>query len=188
MGQDDDGLIRQLYNEFKQVVTMNKTDISRQDIEDFLYEEADCLDRWALDEWLALWSDSGDLNYQVAPTGEEDLGTLEPGSTMFLVADDRYRLQQRIIRMNKSSFHSEYIKSRTRHMYGHVRIIRQEDKAADITFNSTVYRTRDDQTVVYPSMVRATVSSTDEGLRLVKKRVELDLQCLATMGALTIIL
>jgi p-cumate 2,3-dioxygenase subunit beta len=167
---------------------MKNTDISRQAVEDFLYTEADCLDRWALDEWLALWSDTGDLSYQVAPTGEEDVGSLEPGSTMFLVADDRYRLEQRIIRMNKKSFHSEYNKSRTRHMYGHVRIIRQEDNMAEITFNSTVYRTRDEQTVVYPSLVRATLSSTDNGLRLMKKRVELDLQCLATMGALTILL
>ena len=111
---------------------MAGTGISRTLVEDFLYREADCLDRWALEEWLALWADTGEISYVVAPTGEPDVAELEPSTAMFLIADDRYRLQQRVIRMGKKTFHSEYRPSRTRHMYSNVRLLRQTDETVDV--------------------------------------------------------
>lgn len=164
------------------------TMLGRADVEDFLYLEADCLDRWALDEWLGLWAPSGEIDYQVAPTGEDDVAELEPTSAMFLIADDRYRLEQRIVRMKKDTFHAEFVRSRTRHMYGHVRIIGQDADALDALFNSTVHRTQKGITVAYPSQVRTRLTKTEQGLRLVKKRMELDLDNLRTIGALTILL
>ena len=167
---------------------MTNSQLNRLDIEDFLFQEADCLDRWDMDGWIALWDTGDDVEYLVAPTTEEDVSDLEPASTMFLIADNRYRLEQRMIRMKKNSFHAEYHRSRTRHMYGHVRILSQNDSELDITFNSAVYRTKNDKTVVYPSLVKAKLRKTPDGLRFVKKRIELDLERLATMGALTILL
>jgi len=167
---------------------MAKASTSRQEVEDFLFQEADCLDRWALDEWLSLWRDSGELSYQITPTGEDDVASLDPGSTMFLIADDRFRLEQRIVRMKKNSFHAEYNRSLTRHMYGNIRIAAQESNALDAIFNAAVYRTKKGQTVVYPSRVRVKLAKTEAGLRLQCKRIELDLDYLAKMGALTIIL
>jgi p-cumate 2,3-dioxygenase subunit beta len=162
--------------------------ISRAEIEEFLFEEADCLDRWDLDSWLALWQDSDRISYQVAPTNEEGVAELEPGSTMFLIADNQFRLQQRIVRMKKNSFHAEYHRSRTRHMYGHVRIVEQTDDQVAFTFNASVFRTKKDVTAIYPSLNRAVLAKTPDGLKLVRKRVELDLECLSKMGALTILL
>lgn len=167
---------------------MTISTLNRLDIEDFLFQEADCLDRWSLEEWLALWDTGDDVAYEVAPTTELEVSDLEPSSTMFLIADNRYRLEQRIIRMRKNSFHAEYHRSRTRHMYGHVRILSQTSTELDITFNAAVYRTKDEKTVVYPSLVKARLRKTADGLRFVKKRIELDLERLATMGALTILL
>lgn len=162
--------------------------IARSDIEDFLFLEADLLDRWELDEWLGLWQDNAEIAYQVAPTNEQDTATLEPSSTMFLIADNQFRLQQRIIRMQKKSFHAEYHQSRTRHMYGHVRILEQTRETVSFTFNAAVFRTKNDTTVVYPSLNRAIAAKTADGLKLVKKRIELDMESLSRMGALTIIL
>ena len=172
----------------EQNVQQQNCGLNRSEVEDFLYLEADHLDQWALDEWLGLWSESSELSYQVAPTGEDDPGSLESSSTMFLISDNRYRLEQRIVRMKKNSFHAEYVRSRTRHMYGHVRIIHQDARQAEVQFNASVYRSKGSETVIYPSLVRATLARTPGGLRLVKKRVELDLYRLATMGALTILL
>ena len=165
-----------------------KTATSRQEVEDFLFQEADCLDRWALDEWLGLWMESGEIGYEIAPTGLDDAEDLDPRDTLFLIADDRFRLEQRIVRMKKRSFHAEYVRSRTRHMYGHVRIVGQDANALNTVFNSAVFRSRQGTSVVYPSVVRVALAKTDEGLRLVRKRIELDLEHLAPMGALTIIL
>lgn len=167
---------------------MENNEVTRSDIEDFLFHEADCLDRWELDEWLGLWVDGDQVAYQVAPTNEHDTGILDPSSTMFLIADNRFRLEQRIIRMKKNSFHSEYNRSRTRHMYGHVRILEQGETEVAIAFNASVFRTRKGETIVYPALVRAVLVKTADGLRLQRKRMELDLDCLAKMGALTILL
>ncbi|MFA5631295.1 MAG: aromatic-ring-hydroxylating dioxygenase subunit beta [Porticoccaceae bacterium] len=167
---------------------MTSAQMNRLDIEDFLFHEADCLDRWDMDAWIALWDSGDDVAYEVTPTSEREVSDLAPESTMFLIADNRYRLEQRMIRMKKNSFHAEYHRSRTRHMYGHVRILAQTDTDLDISFNAAVYRTKDEKTVVYPSLVRAKLRKTPQGLRFVKKRIELDLERLATMGALTILL
>jgi len=167
---------------------MAKASLSRQDVEDFLYQEADCLDRWALDEWLGLWVESGELSYQVAPTGEEDTASLDPVDTMFLIADDRFRLEQRIVRMKKNSFHAEYVRSHTRHLYSNVRITGQDDKTLEAVFSAAVFRTKKGKTVVYPSRVVVNLVKTGGDLRLKSKRIELDLDYLAEMGALTIIL
>lgn len=163
-------------------------ELTRTEIEDFLFYEAECLDRWQLDEWLALWEAGEDVAYQVAPTTEENLEILEPTTSMFLIADNRYRLEHRIIRMKKKSFHAEYHRSRTRHLYGNVRIRTQNDKLVKLTLNASVFRTKNETTVVYPSLVRMTLRKTPQGLRIVKKRIELDLDRLANFGALTILL
>jgi len=167
---------------------MAKTDLTRTEVEDFLFQEADFLDRWALDDWLALWVDSGELSYQVTPTGEDNAAELDPDKVMFLIADDRFRLEQRIVRMKKTTFHAEYVRSRTRHMYGHVQIITQDSGTLEADFNAAVYRTKKGKTVVYPSRVRARLIKMESGLRLQRKRIELDLDYLANMGAMTIIL
>ena len=167
---------------------MAKKDLSRADVEDFLYTEAEHLDRWALDDWLSLWAEGGKISYQVAPTGEDDTAELDPDKVMFLIADDRFRLEQRIVRMKKNTFHAEYVRSRTRHMYGHVQIVSQDAESLQAAFNAAVYRTKKGKTVIYPSRVRIGLAKTADGLRLKSKRIELDLDYLATMGAMTILL
>lgn len=162
--------------------------VSRAEVEDFLFREADMLDRWQLDEWMTLWATGKDVSYEVAPTGEPNTSELDPKTSMFLIADDRDRLEQRIIRMKKPSFHAEYVRSRIRHMYSNVRIEKQDDDSLDVAFNSAVFRTRQGVTVVYPSLTRGRLKKTSQGLLFIRKRIDLDLDHLATMGALTIIL
>ncbi len=162
--------------------------LDRSAVEDFLFAEADCLDRWALDEWLALWAPDGRIAYEVAPTGEEKTSELDPRKAMFLIADNRFRLEQRIVRMNKNTFHAEYVRSRTRHQYTNVRIVTQDDAGLSAEFNSAVFRTKKGKSVIYPSRVVVHLDKTAEGPALRRKRIELDLDYLATMGALTILL
>ncbi len=163
-------------------------EIQRIDIEDFLYREADTLDRWALDEWLALWSEDREISYEVAPTGEEDASNLSHKHTMFLIADDRYRLGQRIVRMKKNTFHAEYVRSHTRHLYANVRIIERAPDILRIAFNSAVYRSRKGTTIVYPTSVRMDLQVARNALKMVRKRIELGLDYLDTMGSLSILL
>ncbi|MET0985674.1 MAG: aromatic-ring-hydroxylating dioxygenase subunit beta, partial [Steroidobacteraceae bacterium] len=93
----------------------------RLQVEDFLYQEAALLDQWQLKEWLELFAPES--RYEVAPTGDEEAGTLDSSAALFLVADDRERLEQRVLRLLKPSAHAEYPHSRVRRLYSNVRII-----------------------------------------------------------------
>ena len=65
--------------------------ISRQMIEEFLYEEAALLDEWRLDEWLELLTE--DATYEVPST---DTPEGDPKTTLSLVADDIARIRARV--------------------------------------------------------------------------------------------
>ena len=58
------------------------------------------LDRWRLDEWLALFTD--DAIYHVPTVGTNP--DVPPDNTLFYVADDRARLRERVIRLSKKSW------------------------------------------------------------------------------------
>ena len=98
-----------------------RTVVTRQEVEDFLYHEAALLDEWKLDEWQGLLAD--DATYYVPPNDQPE-GSHR--NTLFLVADDRERIRQRVIRINDPNCHAEYPKSRTRRMISNVRILAVE--------------------------------------------------------------
>ena len=104
----------------------------RLSVEDFLYREAALLDDWNLKEWLALFSPSA--RYEIAPTGDPEAGTLSSADALFLVADDRERLEQRVIRLQKPQAHAEYPHSRVRHVYSNVRILKDTGAQIEVKF------------------------------------------------------
>src|SRR5215208_3907960 len=91
--------------------------VTRAQVEDFLYHEAALLDDWKLNEWEKLLAD--DAAYYVPPNDQLES---DHRSTLFIVADDRERIRQRVIRINDPNCHAEYPKSRTRRMISNVRI------------------------------------------------------------------
>ena len=91
--------------------------MTRAEVEDFLYHEADLLDRWKLDDWLGLLTD--DASYYVPPNDKPDA---DHRFTLFTVADDIVRLRERIIRLKDPNCHAEFPPSRTRRMISNVRI------------------------------------------------------------------
>src|SRR5205085_9758270 len=82
---------------------------SRQEVEDFLYYEAELLDGWRLDEWLTLFT--ADATYIVPGTDDPDG---DPGEALVLIDDDRERLHWRVERLKSRHAHPEYPWSRTR--------------------------------------------------------------------------
>src|SRR5258708_8231228 len=59
---------RSMQKEGNEVNTLEKSleNMSRQEVEDFLYTEGDLLDHWKLDEWLTLYTD--DAQYLIPTT------------------------------------------------------------------------------------------------------------------------
>src|SRR6202163_82718 len=89
---------------------MQMQTIARTDVEDFLFAEAELLDEWRLPEWLELFTD--DAIYYVPAT---DLAVdASPDNNLFYVADDRFRLSERVKRLMKRTAHAEFPHSRIR--------------------------------------------------------------------------
>ena len=162
---------------------MKLRSVSRAEVEDFLFHEADLLDRWALDEWAMLFTDDGE--YLVPPT---DLPDGDPGKHLFLVYDDRHRLGERAKRLGKKSAHAEFPHSRTRHMISNVRVS-QDGAVVNATCNFVVYRSKQGVNDVYPGhSIYRLVPGAEGGFAIRSKRAVLDVDTLRPQGKVSIIL
>lgn len=158
--------------------------VSRAEVEDFLFHEADLLDTWKLEQWAALFTD--DAQYLVPPTDDPDA---DPRQTLFLVYDDRHRLGERARRLMKKTAHAEFPHSRTRHMISNVRITRNDGGALHVTCNFVVYRSKQGVNDVYPGHSAYELLPADGGVfRIRLKRAMLDVDTLRPQGKVSIIL
>ncbi|MGK2940553.1 MAG: aromatic-ring-hydroxylating dioxygenase subunit beta [Immundisolibacter sp.] len=91
-------------------------DITRETIESFLFHEADLLDEFAVEEWLALWTP--DACYWVPCNGRAGG---DPTREVSLIYDDYARLQDRVWRLASPAAHSQRPRSRMRRVVGNIR-------------------------------------------------------------------
>ena len=160
------------------------TNISRSDVEDFLYAEADLLDTWQLDKWLALFTDDGEYLIPAADLPAD----ASPDTSLFYIADDRFRLGERVGRLLKKTAHSEYPRSRTRHFVTQVRLGEQDGDTLAVTCNFQCFRTKDGRTDSYWGRIYYRLVLGGEGIRIRSKRCVLDLEGLTAQGRITVIL
>ena len=100
----------------------------RQQVEQFIYYEAQLADEHRYDEWLALWTE--DALYWV-PSGRDEI---DPQREISLIYDDRVRLQVRIARLKSGFAHAQEPKSRMRRLVSNIVI--EEEKNGEITAHS----------------------------------------------------
>jgi benzoate/toluate 1,2-dioxygenase beta subunit len=93
----------------------------RQQVEQFLYYEAQLMDEHRYDEWLALWSD--DALYWV-PAGRDNI---DPKREISLIYDDRVRLETRIARLRSGFAHAQAPRSRMRRVVSNIVIEEAEN-------------------------------------------------------------
>ncbi len=164
--------------------------LTRLQVEDFLYKEAELLDQWRLDEWLALYTP--DCSYIVGPTGKADADSLSPETSLFLIADNRFRLEQRVIRMKKPTAHAEYPHSRTRHLYTNVRVLEDSGEKLNVMINFATYRSAKNIVHTYIGhiqfVLRASGSDPERSFMVERKRITLDLDSLVPQGKVTVFL
>lgn len=161
-----------------------KTVVTRAQVEDFLYHEAALLDEWKLDEWQALLTD--DAGYYVPPNDKLDS---DHRSTLFIIADDRERIRQRIIRINDPNCHAEYPKSRTRRMISNVRIESVDGDLVTATANFVCYRFRRNERIrEYVGGYRHILKVAGDSFRIKERRVFIDAHELGSLGSVSFIL
>ena len=154
----------------------------REEVEDFLYQEAELLDEWRLDEWSALFTE--DARYVVPTT---DLPEGDPQKDMVFIDDDIVRLRARVVRLNSRHAHREYPWSRTRRFISNVRVKESSEHELTVAANALVYRFRSGEGAPYVGHCEYKLRRVDGAFKISYRRAVLDLEALSLHGAVSII-
>ncbi len=158
--------------------------ISRPEIEDFLFHEAALLDEWRLDEWLELLTD--DATYEVPPN---DTPMGDSKDTLFILADDIVRIRERVKRLKSPNCHAEFPHSRTRRMISNVRILEREGDLITVSANFVCYRYRRHERIrEYVGSYRYVLKCDARAIKIKARRTILDAYELGSLGAVSFIL
>ncbi len=154
-----------------------------REVESFLFEEANLLDQWRLEDWLTLFSE--DARYLVPAT---DTPRADPRKTLGLISDDMTRLRARVERLKSRHAHREFPWSRTRRLITNVRITKSIGNEIYVTASFLVYRIRSGQVDPLVGSYEYTLRRVDGSLKIVFRNAMLDLEALRPHGTISIIL
>jgi 3-phenylpropionate/cinnamic acid dioxygenase small subunit len=137
----------------------------RQQVEEFLYFEAQLMDEHRYDEWLALWTE--DALYWV-PAGRDDV---DPTREISLIYDDRVRLQTRIARLKSGFAHAQEPKSRLRRIVANIVITEAENGELVTHSNFMLAELRRGKQDVFAGRTMHRLRPTNGSFRVVTKKV-----------------
>ena len=158
--------------------------VSRAEVEDLLYHEAELLDGWKLDDWLKLLTD--DASYYVPSNDKPDA---DHRFTLFTIADDIVRLRERVIRLKDPNCHAEYPPSRTRRMISNVRIAGVEGDTIAVNANFVIYRfRRHADPYVFVGRYFYKLRRVAGTLKIAERRAVLDAEELGLLGSVSFLL
>lgn len=150
-------------------------------VEAFLFDEAELLDRRRYDEWLQLFLE--DAYYWVPSQFEQD----NPVDTASLIYDDLAMLQARTARLKHPMLYTNIPPIRTAHICSNVRILEQDAEVSACVVRSkllVVESRRDDQRI-FGATCHHRLRYASGAIRIAWKKVELA-NCEAHLDALTV--
>ena len=137
----------------------------REQVERFIYDEAQLMDEHRYDEWLALWTD--DALYWV-PSGRDDI---DPKREISLIYDDRVRLQVRIARLKSGFAHAQEPKSRMRRVVSNIVIEEVENGEILVQSNFLLVELRRGKQDLFAGRTMHRLRPHDGSFKLVSKKV-----------------
>ncbi len=153
-------------------------------VQSFLFDEAALLDQWRLIEWEALFTE--EARYLVPPT-DVDGDYADPDKSLFYIFDDRTRIHERVVRLEKKGAHSEFPRSKTRHLVSNVQAMR-EDGAIIATASFAVWRSKDGNTDIFVGHYAYRLVEIDDALKIAEKKCVLDMDALRPHARISILL
>ncbi len=157
--------------------------IGRAEVEDFLYTEADLIDRWQLKEWVELYAE--DARYFVPTT---DLPSADPKNDLVYIHHDYIRIRELARRLLSSKAHREYPYSKVRHLVTNVRLMGIEDDGLHVSANFTVWRFRNEDVDHFVGQYDYWLKLVGGELKIGQKKATLDQITLRPAGAISIVL
>ena len=165
------------------VVVSGRT-VARTEVEDFLYAEADVLDAWDYDAWLALFE--AGARYEI-PTTDHQAGWSPHASGSF-VDDDWDLIKARVKRLKSRKAHAENPPSRTHRLVSNVRLFENDADSLRVSAAFVVHRARDGQFDAYVGHYQHVLAVSDDGLRFRLRRSVLGHESLGPGARLSFIL
>ena len=140
----------------------------REELEAFVYAEAELLDDGRYEDWLALFADDG-IYWVPAVPGQED-----PLNTISIFYEDKDIMAIRIRRMTHPANIAQSPFPRTSHVVGQVRVEGADNGTFEVSSRMQVveYREGDGQRV-FAGKCRHTLRREGDDLKIVLKRVDL---------------
>jgi 3-phenylpropionate/cinnamic acid dioxygenase small subunit len=148
---------------------------TQREVEQFLYYEADLLDRFALEEWFDLLAE--DFSIRAPIRSYTHPGTEHPefSEEGYYIKNGYRMVRERVTRLKKEYAWAENPRSRVRHVIGNV-YITETGEEYSVTNNQHVYRskgdTADNDTI--SAQRETTLRDTDDGFRVADRTVYLD--------------
>jgi len=157
--------------------------VTRAEVEDFLYAEADVLDAWKYDDWIKLFVEGA--RFEVPTTDWKG----EPASGAgYFVCDDWDLIQARVKRLKSRKAHAENPHSRTHRLVSNVRLYEADGGLLRVTASFVIHRARDGQFDPYVGRYDHLLVVDDDGLRFQLRRAILGHELLRPGGRLSFIL
>jgi len=143
------------------------TSTTREDLIDFVYDEARMLDEGRYDDWLALWLPDGHywmpLDYQQS----------DPIHVTSLMYEDMFMLKLRVERLNGARTFSQKPKSRCHHVLQRPFVDEMNGDRFVTTTSMHYVETRLDDQQLLACTARHEIALVDGQLRIANKRVDL---------------
>jgi len=141
--------------------------ITRDQVIDFIYDEARMLDEGRYDDWLALWLPDGHywmpLDYQQT----------DPVNMTSLMYEDMFMLKLRVERLNGARTFSQKPKSRCHHVIQRPFVDVLEAEASQTTTFMHYVETRLDEQQLLALTVKHDLQVVEGALRIAGKRVDI---------------
>ncbi|MDG4772450.1 aromatic-ring-hydroxylating dioxygenase subunit beta [Solwaraspora sp. WMMD792] len=147
------------------VLNVGAREVTRADVEDFLYREAQLLDEWRLDEWFTMFEPDGRME---VPT--TDWAGWDATTAGFFVCDDYDLIRARVKRLKSRKAHAENPHSRTHRMVSNVILLEAGAETVWISANFLIHRYRDGGAYTYVGRYEHVLKVDDDGLRFRVRR------------------
>ena len=145
------------------------TEFSKEQLIDFVYDEARMLDEGRYDEWLELWLPSGHYWMPL------DYKQTDPDLVTSLLYEDMFMLKLRVERLNGARTFSQKPKSRCHHVIQRPFVDTLDNEAGKYVTNTSMHyvETRLDEQFLLALTATHELERVEGRLRIANKRVDL---------------
>ncbi|MBH63373.1 MAG: p-cumate dioxygenase [Alphaproteobacteria bacterium] len=157
--------------------------ITTAELETFLYDEADLLDSWRLEEWVELFLPDG--TYEV-PTTDAPEGS--PSTALHFVAESMTVLRGRVSRLMSADGYAESPHARTRRLVSNVRLLEVDGDSVRLAANFIIARMKNGAQDLFIGHYDHLLKIMDGEFRFQRRRSILDLEALRPQRSVSIII